>query len=97
MAKMKPGDVLVVLSDHGFNSFQRGVNLNGWLLKGGSSRAQGRRRRQLEWLKDVDWSRTKAYSLGLTGMFLNLEGREANGIVSPVPTHRPSRKRSSRG
>src|SRR5262249_35626417 len=33
--------------------------------------------------RDVDWSRTKAYAIGLTGMFLNIEGREAQGIVKP--------------
>jgi predicted AlkP superfamily phosphohydrolase/phosphomutase len=83
MAKMKRGDVLIVLSDHGFNSFQRGVNLNGWLLKEGFLQLKEGADGSAEWLKDVDWSRTKAYSLGLTGMFLNLEGREANGIVKP--------------
>ena len=83
MARMKPGDVLMVLSDHGFNSFQRGVNLNGWLLKEGFLKLKDGADGSAEWLKDVDWSRTKAYSLGLTGMFLNLEGREANGIVKP--------------
>ena len=83
MARMKPGDVLMVLSDHGFNSFQRGVNLNGWLLKEGFLALKDGADGSSEWLKDVDWRRTKAYSLGLTGMFLNLEGREANGIVKP--------------
>ncbi|MFQ5791767.1 MAG: hypothetical protein ACE5JI_14940 [Acidobacteriota bacterium] len=36
-----------------------------------------------EWLREVDWRRTRAYALGLTGMFLNLQGREAQGIVAP--------------
>jgi predicted AlkP superfamily phosphohydrolase/phosphomutase len=83
MAKLKRGDVLIVLSDHGFNSFQRGVNLNGWLLKEGLLKLKDGADGTSEWLKDVDWSATKAYSLGLTGMFLNLEGREAHGIVKP--------------
>ncbi|HEY7817077.1 MAG TPA: alkaline phosphatase family protein, partial [Vicinamibacteria bacterium] len=83
MAKLEPGDLLIVLSDHGFNSFQRGVNLNGWLLKEGLLKLKDGADGTSEWLKDVDWSATKAYSLGLTGMFLNLEGREAHGIVKP--------------
>jgi predicted AlkP superfamily phosphohydrolase/phosphomutase len=83
MADLRDGDVLIVLSDHGFNSFQRGVNLNGWLLKEGLLHLKEGADGSGEWLKDVDWSRTKAYSLGLTGMFLNLEGREAMGIVKP--------------
>ena len=36
-----------------------------------------------EWLRDVDFSRTRAYALGLTGMFINMEGREGQGIVKP--------------
>jgi predicted AlkP superfamily phosphohydrolase/phosphomutase len=78
-AQLKDGDVLMVISDHGFTSFRRGVNLNqlaaaqGYLaLKPG---ADGR----TEWLRDVDWSRTRAYALGLTGMFLNLRGSRGRG------------------
>ncbi|HSF19712.1 MAG TPA: alkaline phosphatase family protein [Vicinamibacteria bacterium] len=83
LEKVGKGDVLVVLSDHGFNSFQRGVNLNGWLQKEGLLTLKEGSEGRSEWLRDVDWSRTKAYALGLTGMFLNLNGREANGIVAP--------------
>jgi predicted AlkP superfamily phosphohydrolase/phosphomutase len=31
----------------------------------------------------VDWSRTQAYGLGLNGLYLNLKGRERDGIVEP--------------
>jgi predicted AlkP superfamily phosphohydrolase/phosphomutase len=72
--------VLFVLSDHGFTSFERGVNLNTWLLENGylalKSDAAGR-----DYLKDIDWSRTKAYTFGLAGIYLNLRGRESQGIV----------------
>ena len=33
--RLRDGDVLMVISDHGFNSFRRGVNLNQWLLREG--------------------------------------------------------------
>ena len=33
--------------------------------------------------ENVDWSRTKAYALGLGGIYINVEGREADGIVGP--------------
>ena len=33
---------------------------------------------------NVDWSRTRAYGLGLNGLYINLAGREERGIVSPV-------------
>lgn len=81
MEKAKKGDVVMVISDHGFNSFRRGVNLNAWLLAEGYLHLQEGKDGSTEWLRDVDWSKTKAYVLGLTGMFLNLEGREEHGIV----------------
>ena len=76
--------LMIVLSDHGFGSFQRGVNLNTLLfdegllaLRDGASPGQACR----DFLLDVDWSRTSAYALGLGGIYLNLEGREAQGTV----------------
>ena len=83
LAKLRPDDVLIVLSDHGFTSFRRGVNVNGWLLANGYLALKEGADGSGEWLADVDWSRTRAYGLGLTGMFLNLKGREAQGIVTP--------------
>ena len=35
-----------------------------------------------EWFRDVDWSKTKAYTFGMSGIYINEKGREANGIVS---------------
>lgn len=83
MAKLRKGDVLMVLSDHGFTSFRRGVNLNAWLLAHGYLALKPGCDGSTEWLRDVDWSRTHAYSLGLTGIYLNVEGREGEGIVKP--------------
>ena len=79
--KLRPGDVLMVLSDHGFSSFRRGVNLNAWLRSEGYLALRDGADGRSEWLGDVDWSKTRAYCLGLTGMFLNVRGREAQGIV----------------
>jgi predicted AlkP superfamily phosphohydrolase/phosphomutase len=81
--RLRKGDLLMVVSDHGFASFRRGVNLNAWLLAKGWLALREGGDGSAEWLRDVDWSRTKAYALGLTGMFLNIEGREAKGIVKP--------------
>jgi predicted AlkP superfamily phosphohydrolase/phosphomutase len=85
LGKIKQGDVLMVISDHGFTSFRRGCNLNAWLLENGYLALQEGKDGSAEWLREVDWSRTKAYALGLTGMFLNLRGREAQGVVEPGP------------
>ncbi|MFB3903297.1 MAG: alkaline phosphatase family protein [Acidobacteriota bacterium] len=76
---------LIVLSDHGMNSFQRGLHLNTWLLENGFlALCRGVEPGDVaEGFQGVDWSRTRAYALGLGGIFLNLRGREANGIVRP--------------
>ena len=83
--QLRDGDVLMVISDHGFSSFRRGVNLNQWLLREGYLALKPGTDGGAEWLRDVDWSKTRAYALGLTGLFFNLQGREAHGIVAPGP------------
>jgi predicted AlkP superfamily phosphohydrolase/phosphomutase len=70
-----------VLSDHGFCSFRRGVNLNSWLHQNGYLALKDGWR-DSTFLRSVDWSRTRAYALGLGGMYLNLRGREAQGTVA---------------
>jgi predicted AlkP superfamily phosphohydrolase/phosphomutase len=81
--RLERDDVLMVMSDHGFSSFRRGVNLNGWLQREGYLTLAHGSDGTAEWLRGVDWSRTKAYCLGLVGMFLNLRGRERSGVVEP--------------
>ncbi len=83
MDRLRDGDLLMVLSDHGFTSFRRGINLNSWLLANGYLKLKEGADGAAEWLRDVDWSGTRAYAVGLTGMFLNLEGRESEGVVKP--------------
>jgi predicted AlkP superfamily phosphohydrolase/phosphomutase len=73
--------VLIVMSDHGFSPFRRGVNINTWLLQNGYLALKEGRSTSGEWFADVDWTRTRAYCLGLTGMFINRKGREGRGIV----------------
>lgn len=74
-------DALIVLSDHGFSSFRRGVNLNTWLLQEGYLFLKEGTLPEGEYLRNVDWSRTKAFGIGLSGLFLNRKGREFQGIV----------------
>ncbi len=83
LERLEEGDVLIVLSDHGCTSFQRGLNLNAWLLEHGYLALKEGSDGREEWLQSVDWSRTRAYAVGLVGLFLNLRGREAHGIVEP--------------
>jgi predicted AlkP superfamily phosphohydrolase/phosphomutase len=82
-ARLGPDDLLMVISDHGFSAFRRGVNLNRWLLDHGYLALAEGGDAAAEWLRDVDWSRTRAYAFGLSGIFLNLRGRERDGIVAP--------------
>ncbi len=75
--------VLMVMSDHGFKPFRRGVNLNSWLYSHGFLALTNGGPSGADMFQDVDWSRTKAYAVGFGGIYLNLAGREARGIVAP--------------
>jgi predicted AlkP superfamily phosphohydrolase/phosphomutase len=73
---------LFVLSDHGFCEFRRGVNLNAWLHRNGYLFLSEGLSESGDYLEGIDWSRTRAYTFGLSGIYLNLQGREAKGIVA---------------
>ncbi len=77
--------LLMVLSDHGFNTFRRGIDLNRWLEENGYLVVDDARRGE-QYLAGVDWSHTKAFAIGLTGIFLNLRGKFEHGIVEPGDT-----------
>jgi len=72
--------VLMIISDHGFNTFRYGVDLNRWLEENGYLKVKDGPRDE-KYLAAIDWSRTRAFAIGLAGIFLNLKGREAQGIV----------------
>jgi len=75
---------IIVMSDHGFTTFDRAVHLNTWLMQEGLLVLDDPANAgNDELFAHVDWSQTKAYSIGLNGLYLNLEGRERNGIVDP--------------
>ncbi len=82
-ARLDSRSVLMVMSDHGFKSFRRGVNLNSWLHRNGYLKLKEGKEESQEWFKDVDWSSTRAYAMGLGGLYLNQKGREESGVVSP--------------
>lgn len=91
--------LLIALSDHGFNSFRRGVHLNTWLHDNGFLALRdgikpGANAGDL--LRQVDWRKTRAYALGLSGIYLNIQGREEQGIIAPqdVPDVKASLARS---
>ncbi len=87
-----PNDVLIVMSDHGFASWDKTFQVNSWLLENGYLRLEkGVDREKVAYFRDldsgkfgVDWSRTMAYGMGINGVYINKLGREAYGAVSPV-------------
>ncbi len=101
-----PQALFLVCSDHGFSSFRRGLNLNTWLVRNGFMTLKGQDddpatleklfdTRDL--LQNVDWSRTKAYALGLGSIYINLVGRERDGIVMPGAEYEEVRRRIAEG
>ena len=92
MERVDPGTPILVVSDHGFHSWRKAVNLNTWLVQNGYMTLRGQRPadKKLDDLfgggtfwENVDWSQTRAYAMGIGQIYFNLRGREAGGIVSP--------------
>lgn len=82
LEKLDDSTWLLVMSDHGFTSFRRQFNLNSWLLDNGLLRTHGAPVRAGSTnFQDVDWSTTRAFGLGLNGLYINRKGREKHGRV----------------
>lgn len=79
----------MVLVDAGLLRLKSGFGLHlrrmAWQRKGSTQLAQQMLlREKLMDFDDVDWSQTRAFSLGHLGqIYVNLEGRESQGVVSP--------------
>ena len=84
LKSLNDDDTLIIMSDHGFTTFRRGFSLNTWLLEQGYLQVrESQPARSDLGLGDIDWSRTRAYALGINSLYLNLSGREKHGIVQP--------------
>ncbi len=76
--------LLVVCSDHGFAQFGRQFHLNTWLRDNGYLTIKdSEKAKERTTVDDVDWDRTVAYGIGFNGLYLNMQGREERGVVSP--------------
>jgi len=94
MARVGQTTPILIVSDHGFHSFRQSVNLNTWLVQEGFMAIQGQQPgdKKLQDLfagggtfwENVDWTHTKAYAMGLGQIYVNLQGREGHGIVTPA-------------
>ncbi len=96
-AKVPADALFIVMSDHGFHSFRRGVNLNTWLVQNGYMSFEGQESEKKtladlfgrgKFFQGVDWTKTKAYAVGLGQIYFNLKGREGRGIVADGAEYR---------
>ena len=90
--RVGPGVPVMIVSDHGFHSWRKAVNLNTWLVQNGymtlkGQQGAGKKLADLfgggTFWENVDWTRTRAYAMGIGQIYFNLRGRESQGIVSP--------------
>ncbi|MCB9772081.1 MAG: alkaline phosphatase family protein [Candidatus Omnitrophica bacterium] len=85
MVQLGPEDTLLVLSDHGFDTYRRTVHVNSWLREQGLLELKDAGALMGEpLLKDIDWTKTKAYAIGFGSIYINEKGRESQGIVDSV-------------
>lgn len=88
LGKLRENDLLIIMSDHGFNTYRRGFNVNTWLVREGYLTVTGQTDpatavNEKPFLMGYDWAKTKVYGLGLGSLYINLKGREGQGIVDP--------------
>jgi predicted AlkP superfamily phosphohydrolase/phosphomutase len=72
-SRMRPDEVLLVLSDHGFKPLHTLVDVNAWLRDAGLLLARD---------DQVDWPSSQAAVYNLSGVRLNQQGRESRGVVT---------------
>ncbi len=78
-----PDTPLMIISDHGFAPFHRKFNPNRWLVDHGYMTLEPGKDIGREAFLDVDWTNTVAYAIGFQSIYLNLRGREIDGVVRP--------------
>jgi predicted AlkP superfamily phosphohydrolase/phosphomutase len=84
LERVGPETTVICLSDHGFTSFRRNFHLNTWLYKNGYIALRDEFREESdEFFENVDWTGTRAYALGINGLYINQIGREKDGTVAP--------------
>ena len=86
--KMRPNDLLMIVSDHGFNAFNRGFNLNTWLHREGYLVLNEGKKTSGKWYADVDWSRSRAYGQGLERHLPQPQGA-GESAASSTPARKP--------
>ncbi|MGH9334605.1 MAG: alkaline phosphatase family protein, partial [Vicinamibacteria bacterium] len=83
LERMGDDTTLIVMSDHGFASWRRSFHLNAWLKEKGYLAVKDPEMEEDPGIfVNVDWTRTRAYGVGINGLYVNLKDREKNGIVA---------------
>jgi predicted AlkP superfamily phosphohydrolase/phosphomutase len=89
LSKVDDSTTFFVISDHGFGTFEREFHISRWLVDQGYTVLKDPDSQDPGDMYDrVDWSKTKAYALGINGIYVNLKDREPNGIVDPQEAQR---------
>ena len=84
LERMGDDTTLIIMSDHGFTSWRRTFHLNAWLREKGYLVVKNPDMEDDPGLFiNVDWTQTQAYGAGINGLYINVRGRERNGIVAP--------------
>jgi predicted AlkP superfamily phosphohydrolase/phosphomutase len=90
--RVGPDVPVMIVSDHGFHTWRKAVNLDTWLVQNGYMTLSGQQPGDKKladlfgggtFWENVDWSKTRAYAMGIGQIYFNLRGRESRGIVSP--------------
>ncbi len=85
LGRLDDDTTLIVMSDHGFASWRREMNLNAWLRDAGFLVVKDPDLQDDPGIFfNIDWSKTRAYGFGINSIYVNLRGREKNGIVDPA-------------
>jgi len=87
MLELIPDDAAVlVMSDHGAQPMEGGICFNEWLMREGYLALEDQPEGIVPLVKcEIDWQRTRAWGSGgyYGRLFLNVEGRESQGAISP--------------
>jgi predicted AlkP superfamily phosphohydrolase/phosphomutase len=83
LERMPADTLLIVMSDHGFTTWRRAFHLNTWLEQNGYLALIDPKQRAGSYFANVDWAASRAYGLGLNGLYVNVQGREPHGTVDP--------------
>ncbi len=89
LPKVDAKTALIVVSDHGFNTYRRSVNINSWLVENGYQVLDTPDGRDGQaFFANINWGKTRAYSVGFNSIYVNLKDRERDGIVNPTDEYR---------